>query len=494
MTRNGSSQKPATAQVQEAYEVKVLEMEGMIFHPVVRGPPQARLEASHANHAMRIVSPSQCSSSSNSSSSPIDSLSGDDSPDSASGSAPTASSSSTVRRVVRKHRKSSKDAKKRESGKSHVAAVGALPGSSASSTLPKPSPKPSAQHTFADSSSEEDSTPAHFSPPRSRRQRKLPPGKSPGEEENHLQKYLESGTSSEPQELKIVGILKKSRGSSAASTIHSTDSEGRETRRWNGTENGLIGSALTSRASSANSVALEQRHGEREGYGLINGSRVSRDTITISSAGTTKRVRFSDNLESSTTSPSPAAQQLSTVSIKSSMELWKRVLPNSLCSRHSPSTIFSPKMKISLSQRGPMQKPPLPSDRITVHVPRGYEFLTQQPNGVKQESKTEGNGKSTTRATSDAEREGEAVHDSVAENEQNGEVIVRGQTPTDDQIDSVWDEIQSQLYGRERVSLAPKVYQFQPNPQTGGNATRVGERGLPYKHPQTQRHGNGETA
>ena len=487
--------------MQEAYEVKVSEMEGMVFHPVVRGPPQPRLEVLHANnHAMRIVSPSQCSSSSNSSSSPIDSLSGDDSPDSASGSAPTASSSSTVRRVVRKHRKSSKDAKKRESGKSPVAAVGeqALPGSSASSTLPKPSPKPSAQDTFADSSSEEDATPAHLSPPRSRRQRKLPPGKSPGEEENHLKKYLESGTSSEPQEPKIVGILKKSQGSSAASTIHSTDSEGRETRRWNGTENGLLGSVLTSRASSANSVlALEQRHGEREGYGLINGSRVSRDTITMSSAGTIKRVRFSDNLESSSTYSTPAAQQPSTVSIKSSMELWKRVVPNSLCGRHSPNTIFSPRMKISLSQRGPMQKPPLPSDRITVHVPRGYEYLTQQPNGVKQESKTEGNGKSTTRGTSDAEREGEAGHDSVAENEQNGEVIARGQTPTDDQIDNVWDEIQSQLYGRERVSLAPQVYQFQPNPQMGGNSTRVGERGfvtLPYKHPQTQRHGNGETA
>ena len=54
-------------------------------------------------------------------------------------------------------------------------------------------------------------------------------------------------------------------------------------------------------------------------------------------------------------------------------------------------------------------------------------------------------------------------------------------TPTDEQIDQAWKEIETQLQARDKVSVVPQVYQFQPEPPPVGTLgaspqTGTGER------------------
>ena len=50
-------------------------------------------------------------------------------------------------------------------------------------------------------------------------------------------------------------------------------------------------------------------------------------------------------------------------------------------------------------------------------------------------------------------------------------------TPTDEEIDGLWEQIQSQLHDRAKVSVVPQVYEFHPDPQTA-DSMREGERGF----------------
>lgn len=484
---------------QEACDTKLHETGEMVFHPVVRGPPRTRFEVPRETSVMRIVSPSQDSSSS---SSPLDSLSGDDTADSTSGPSP-------ARQVIRKHRGSSTDAKKVVE-KNSVALKREQAFSDRSTSARSLSPELSQlsvqnDYTYTDSSSEDESAPPHFSPPQRRRQQKLHPRKTTGVLHNY-----ESQLSGELQGPKIVGILKKTLESSAKSSTNETS--GKQDKRHGKVENGFIVSAIPSHASSTTSstLALEQHREEGDGHSMISDPQISRDTITMSSASTTKRVRFSDNLESSLNSSQTSVSQVTPQlqSINSAVELWKQVLPSGLYGRHTrtPNGFFSPKMKISLSQKAVSgsrsHKPPLQSDRITVHVPQTTGYLALS-NGQQKENGTEDNGENT-----DRNYKASKDDSSVEKLEQGKRTVEQGSTaqtngssetslaqersnsigerekssgldlsPTDAQIDGIWDEIQMQLYSREKVTLAPQVYQFQPDPQRGGISTRVDERG-----------------
>ena len=446
----------------------VPDTEGMVFHPVVRRPPKTRFEES--KETMRIVSPpSQDSSSSNS---PRDSLSGDESVESE---RTGAMSSSTARRVIHRKKRRS-NLKNREVDKTSVEE-----GKNCCSLVSKPS----SQCEESDSSSEGGCDRPHFSPPRSRRQRKLPPGRP------NIQSQ-----SDEPQGPKIVGILKKPQGDNIKSGQDDPDGE----KPCGRMENGFSVSAQTSRATSATSsiLTVEQHHGVYDGHSITGESHISRDTITLSSASTTKRVRFSDNLESSLNSSQSSVSCIAppnTVTINSAAELWKRVLPNSAYNCYPPNGIFNPKMKISLSRRGQSgvpKKVPLSSDHITVHVPHVTEFLS---NGQQQDSrsgirndncysKKSRNQKTIEQQNADKNFETKSEEDRCARKCSNRNESLE-HSPTDAQIDKVWDEIQMQLYGTERVAVAPQVYQLQLDPQRGGISTRVGDKGFVSTRPSS---------
>ena len=460
---------------------KVPDTEGIVFHPVVRRQPKTRFEESR--EAMRVVSPP--SQDSSSSISPRDSLSGDESVDTE---RHGAVSTFTARRVM--HRKKRRpNVKNKEVEKSSVEEE---KNCSNHSYMVSKSSQPSSQCEDSESSSEGGCDRPHFSPPRSRRQRKL----SPGGPNIHSR-------SDEPQGPKIVGILKKPQGESTKSVTSGLDEQDGE-RPCGRIDNGFSVSAQTSRATSATSSILTLPHGEYDGHSITGESHVSRDTITLSSASTTKRVRFSDNLESSLNSSQSSvsciAPQPNTVTINSAAELWKRVLPNSAYNCYPPNGIFNPKMKISLSRRGQPKKVPPSSDHVTVHVPHVTEFLS---NGQQQESRS---GTRNDNCYSKKGRNyavGECNQKTIGQQDTGKTFDTKSEeqdrstrkysdrneslehSPTDAQIDKVWDEIQMQLYGTDRVAVAPQVYQLQLDPQRGGISTRVGEKGFVSTRPSS---------
>ena len=481
---------------------KLSPAEGVVFHPVTRGSVKTRFDAADS---LRVISPSHDSSTSDCS--PLDSLSGSSSDEADEEMAPssgTAARSAThTRRVIRKHKREKKD-QKSVRGVSNSSREN---GSTINPSLPPTHINPSLPSTRAgsDSSTDDESTPLRFSSPRTRRQRKLPPGPPPG---GHQHRH------DEPQEPKIVGILKKPHSGRSVSNTNNRRGEG-----------ALFSmSAPASRGcSTANSALTLERSGH--GYGLGE-SQVSRDTITLCSASTTKRVRFSDNLESSlntsqTSLSSHPAPHTHTVTIDSAVELWRRVLPHE---GRSLNGLFSPRMKISLSQRGggrwalKNKQPQSSTDRITVHVPRAKDAVedattnsrVEGEGGVKGQSKNaqelqtrEKDGDNLSREVGGSNREvgGSSQDSKTVERDkhvdhyltpsQSVESTDRGrddgrvgrddpsddESVTDAQIERVWEEIR-QLYGRDdRVSVAPQVYKFQPGPHTPGpqNGSTQGE-------------------
>ena len=414
---------------------------------------------------------------------------------------------------MRKHRKSSRDKKKgfenaTVSGKETSSHCSRSDGFS-STLLPPQRPLTQCDFVSSDSSSEDESAPPRFSPPRSRRRRKLPPGNPP--------EMLNGDTrpSSELRGSKIVGILKKPHGSGAKSNDNGTGEDGK-------VEESFAVPTVPSHASSTVSGGpiLERQRGEGEELVLLGESQVSRDTIIMSSASTTKRVRFSDNLESSLnssqtsvyTNPHPATA----VNVNGAVELWKRVLPSSsVYGRSPPNGMFSPKMKISLSQRGqPHKHKPQTSDRITVHVPQASEYLNGRVQvgggtsasterdtrlkggcGLEKRQLEHSGDRSMKQNTADRRDRGrDTVSQGQQHNRTDGRALHLDQSPTDAQIDGVWDEIQMQLYGGgDKVTLAPHVFQFHPDSQRGNIiSTRGGEGGHSERPSQTHRYGNGK--
>lgn len=461
---------------------KVPDTEGMVFHPVVRRPPKTRFEENR--EAMRIVSPpSQDSSSSNSL---RDSLSGDESVDSGTGTMSTF----TARRVLHKSKRKVRNAKKKEFEK---ASIEEEKNCSNHSKFSQPSSQ--CEGVDSDSSSEGGCDQPHFSPPRSHRQRKLPPGGP------NLQSQR-----AEPRGPKIVGILKKPQGDSAKSVASGLDDRDGD-NPCSRVENEFSASAQTSRATSATSSILTH-NGGYDGHSITGESHVSRDTITLSSASTTKRVRFSDNLESSLNSSqssvSSIAPQPNIVTINSATELWKRLLPNSAYNCYPPNGIFNPKMRISLSRRGqsgvPKKIPP-PPDHITVHVPHVTEFLSNGPqeerrpggrngNGYSKKDRNGPRGECSQKTTEwdlkqDADKNFETKLKEQDRSARKCTDESLDQSPTYAQIDQVWEEIQMQLYGTEKVAVAPQVYQLQLDPQRGGISTRGGEKVLTSTRPSS---------
>ncbi|CAI8048673.1 hypothetical protein GBAR_LOCUS26838 [Geodia barretti] len=467
----------------------------MVFHPVVRGPLKTRVEVSHDTQILRVVSPTQEDSSS-SGRSPVDSLSGDSS-DAGSTTAPG------TKRVVRRHKKIVKKENQKKNGEENSIA--------APSNVPKEDAKPSTSSgdkVYSDSSSDDESAPTRLSPPRSRRRRKLPPGK-PGETSNREA----SVENNEPQGPKIVGILKKPRGGSSTVAFANTTDGRKETRA---PEN--VQSCASSTASSA--FASELTRLREDASGAIGRAQVSRDTISLSSASTTKRVRFSDTLESSLNCsqasishhpPTPSSSSNTDLVLE---RLWRQILQSGSPTNIPLNGMFNPRMKISLSQKGKgsQKEAQVTCDHITVHVPQaktlpGENDRVSRPSlSVSGSRQTENTGsrderKEHTQASfSSAQRQRTGIGSSIESATTQGLVATsKGESgervrsietgPTDEEIDRGWGNIQGQLQSwTGGVPVAPQVFQFPPvppkiePPAAGGRGG--GGRYLPHRPQQ----------
>ena len=466
------------------------ETEGMVFHPVVRGPLKTRVEVSRDAQTLLVVSPTQEDSSSGSCRSPLDSLSGDSSDD-GTNTAPGA------KRVVRRHKKIVKKENQKKSGEEDSIAA-------PSNDNPKPSTS-ATNNVYSDSSSGDESAPAHLSAPRSRRRRKLPPGQTSSEKVSVKKR-------DETQGPKIVGILKKPR--SGGTSTNRTD--GRE-------ERARVAESVVSYASStASSVVASERNLLRDDpAGALGRGRVSRDTISMSSASTAKRVRFSDTLESSFNcsqshstphSPAPSSSSNTDLAIE---RLWKQILQNGTPpSNLPPNGMFNPRMKISLNQKGRgytkdnhlQREAQMSCDQITVHVPQAKAQLLEDDKFSPPPSSGDGRRKENTGNKNERKEHTPAGFGTVQrQGESFGSVIddcptqgicdtsrkggSEGITPTDKEIDRVWGDIQSELQGHGgeegRSTVAPQVFQFSPVPQrTGPPAGGRGGRYLPHRPQQ----------
>ena len=465
--------KPNTANSSPTSEPKSPpDAEGMVFHPVIRGPLKTRVDLSRdcTTNSMRVVSPTQESSSS--CGSPTDSLSGDSSDVDSSTAGPS------VKRVVRRHKKIVKKNSERESAGNPVAnSSEKVKNEEGSSEVPKSN----GNQVYSDnSSSNDESAPPRLSPPRSRRRRKLHPGLNSGGP-----RYVV-----EPQEPKIVSILKKPRRGSA--TTHHTDGA-------KVSEN--VSTVSTRSNSTANIVSR---------MSTVGCAQVSRETVTVSSASTTKRVRFSDTLESSLDSSQSSLRPAHHTNIATETvveQLWSRLLLDSHQHGVSPDDrVFNPRMKISLTQRGRQREngSSTQCDRITVHIPQARnqptrdETIAREPSPVERQGVWESSGSGDKRNRHTSAETCNRTKSPVLHGEVDSGGAREGEpplelNPTDPPMGREWRDVHhTQLRGdEERVTVAPQVYQFPPAPQNAGPPTGKGGRYLPHRQQQRPPRGQG---
>ena len=273
---------------------------------------------------------------------------------------------------------------------------------------------------------------------------------------------------------KIVGILKKS-SSQSSSKVSSAATT-------------ACSSRLTSAATSMLMEGGQTKHTQDR-----NHSTISENASTKS----LKRVRFKDQAESETGfKPTIHDDFIDSARI----ELWKRVLPNGFSTHFLPNSAFTPKMKVSLSPKqvvvpsgisGPPRKP----NGITVHVPVVPVESSPSPPNMKHvnthsESGEEVDHRDETKSeelTGTLKERYERLHNGdegqlkvsptnveSSSNNSADDRIIKGQgdhvptsttraldkTPTDDDINEMWDEIRNTLHENKKVSVSPQVFNF----------------------------------
>jgi len=374
----------------------------------------------------------------------------------------------------------------------------------------------SAVYDDSDSSSSTDSLRCYSqprpTPPRSRRHgrdsshratpsahRKL----NPGEQEWNREAFEIKNANA--AESKIVGILKKpdsrcsqqdSKSSFAASTT-----------------------ACPSHVSSAAGSMLIADIGHGGGESEI----ASQSNTNEGGTRALKRVRFVDQVEPSKSRDSqyPTVSNIPLDSAR--IELWKKVLPNGFSSRFLPNSAFTPRMKISLSSKGPgsvtgSNPASSPPNGLVVHVPKTTESSSSPECRSPEMRNSE---KSSSAVSSPAvphfhtgnQLKDDHISESLAQSGKNSSVNKREgttslngrtgelngcsdtgecsketstdeprkltsleKTPTDDDINELWDQIRRCLHTNEKVTVPPQVFNFKPPPEDANHTLSEGQR------------------
>ena len=381
----------------------------------------------------------------------------------------------------------------------------------------------SAVYSDSDSSSSTDSLRCYSqprpTPPRSRRHnrdsgvrgtpsehRKLNPG---GQEWNREAFEIKNASAADG---KIVGILKKpdSRGGSQQDSKTSCAS-----------------TACPSHVSSAAGSMLIADGGPSGGVGS---EIASQSAVNEGGIRALKRVRFVDQVEPSKTRDSPLPTTATIQLDSARIELWKKVLPNGFSAHFLPNSAFTPRMKISLSSKASGSvsgnKPTLsPPNGLVVHVPRAtaessssdHERKSPQmgmkPNSEKSSNTASspavphshignhlkddhtseplsqsGKGSSVNRREDTTLLDGQArelngcsdtgegSREKSGSTEEPRKLTSLEKTPTDDDINELWDQIRRCLHSNDKVTVPPQVFNFKPPPEDANHTGYEGQR------------------
>ena len=155
-----------------------------------------------------------------------------------------------------------------------------------------------------------------------------------------------------------------------------------------------------------------------------------------------RKVRFSDQVEVDSRNTSPIVMNITD---PVQIELWKRVFPKELSPQSVPNSAFTPKMKCFLSSK---QRPKRNSTPSTVFEdPQKLNSQVDIP---------------------------ESTHHTVT-------TKTLDKTPTDAEINTMWDQIRQCLQDDKKVSIPPRVFNFKPPPSENGIARRTLTRPVTLK-------------
>lgn len=186
-----------------------------------------------------------------------------------------------------------------------------------------------------------------------------------------------------------------------------------------------------------------------------------------------KRVRFSDQVDVHETN-SPMVMNI-TDSVQ--IELWKRVFPKEFSQQSVPNSAFTPKMKCSLSSNPTssqgiprtLKRSSLPSN-VSIHVPMAATEEYASP--TKSRTTTGVEYPSAHNEYGNHNIEVKDLTDSVdgsSEASLNEQTVLKSldKTPTDAEINSMWDQIRQCLQDGRKVPVPPRVFNFKPPTENG---------------------------
>lgn len=215
-----------------------------------------------------------------------------------------------------------------------------------------------------------------------------------------------------------------------------------------------------------------------------------------------KKVWFSDQLETSYSNGTPR-KGLPNADAghidPAKLELWKRVIPNGVTTQYLPNSAFTPKMKVSLSSKA-SQSPstPPPTNGLNIHIPVATTEAPVKPGspncGVPARTQSPGeppNQHHVSMASvglNGVVPTSESYEDPL--NISNQELtpnttptqkqILLENTPTDDEINKLWDQIRNALEDNQKVCVPPQVFNFRvhhPSRQEPSSASSVASNG-----------------
>lgn len=198
----------------------------------------------------------------------------------------------------------------------------------------------------------------------------------------------------------------------------------------------------------------------------------SNETLDQEDSKLPKRVRFSDQVGMCERSSSP---KLTNITDSVQIELWKRVFPKELSQESVRNSAFTPRMKCSLSSKPAGFQPPLkalkrPSNgKVSVYVPNAaIEDYVAPINNLRMPCST-GPGNSSSVDQTMEVRDLSDSSDSSNEGTGSELAVLKSldRTPTDTEINSMWDQIRQCLQDERKMPVPPRIFNFKPPIENG---------------------------
>lgn len=221
---------------------------------------------------------------------------------------------------------------------------------------------------------------------------------------------------------------------------------------------------ILKKGNRSHSVPLAYYSRSRAPYSGSTSSETLNQGDNGNSSKLQKKVRFSDQIDTNEKNSNPVIMNI-TDSVQ--IELWKRVFPKEFSAQSVRNSAFTPKMKCSLSSKTASSqgvprtfKRPL-NGSISVHVPATAIEEYVSP---------------TTKARNSTDYPDESAHHNmevkdIADSEEAGIELaaIRSleKTPTDAEINSMWDQIRHCLQDGRKMHVPPRVFNFRPPTENG---------------------------